>query len=52
MKKIVFTGGGTYGHAIPNVYLIEEFKDVNKYECYYLGSAGIEKRLVEKYVKE
>lgn len=52
MKKIVFTGGGTYGHAMPNVYLIEEFKDTNKYECYYLGSAGIEKRLVEKYVKE
>ena len=49
MKKIVFTGGGTYGHAMPNVYIIEDLKD---YECYYIGSDGIEKRLVEKMVKE
>lgn len=44
-KKIVFTGGGTLGHAMPNLYLIEELTD---YDPYYIGSAGVEKEIVEK----
>lgn len=53
MKKIVFTGGGTFGHAMPNVYLIEQLeKSSNKYQCFYIGSTGIEKRLVESRVKQ
>jgi len=48
MKKIVFTGGGTLGHVMPNIYLIEELKD--DYECFYIGSGGIEKNRVEKHV--
>ena len=49
MKKIVFTGGGTLGHAMPNLYLMEEFKD---FECYYIGSNGIEKNRVKDKVKK
>ena len=41
MKKIVFTGGGTLGHVMPNLYLIEELK--SEYQCSYIGSNGIEK---------
>lgn len=45
MKKIVFTGGGTAGHIMPNIALISELKE---YEIYYLGSNGMEKELIQK----
>lgn len=41
MKKIVFTGGGTLGHVMPNIFLMEELKKDNK--LYYIGSNSIEK---------
>lgn len=44
MKKIVFTGGGTAGHIIPNLAIIEELKD---HKIYYLGSNGMEKEIVK-----
>ena len=48
MKKIVFCGGGTAGHVMPNLALIDELK--GKYEIYYLGSLnGIEKSLLSNY---
>lgn len=47
MKKIVFTGGGTLGHVIPNLTLIEEFK---KEDLAYIGSNGIEKNKVKGIV--
>lgn len=46
MKKIVFTGGGTAGHIMPNLAIIENLKD---YEIYYLGSNGMEKDIISKY---
>ena len=49
MKRIVFTGGGTLGHVMPNLYLIEDIK--NDYECFYIGSNGIEKNKVKDVVK-
>ena len=49
MKKIVFTGGGTLGHVMPNLYLFEEFK--KDFECFYIGTNGIEKNKVEKQMK-
>lgn len=45
--KIVFTGGGTLGHVMPNLYLIEELKKNN--EIHYIGSNGIEKEVVKKH---
>lgn len=44
MKKIVFTGGGSAGHAVPNIALLNELK--NKYDLYYVGTGGIEKELI------
>jgi len=48
MKKIVFTGGGTLGHVMPNLYLIEELKD---WEICYIGSNGVEKQKLNGKVK-
>lgn len=46
-KRIVFTGGGTAGHVIPNLPLIEAFQS-EKWAIDYLGSQnGIEKKLIE-----
>jgi UDP-N-acetylglucosamine--N-acetylmuramyl-(pentapeptide) pyrophosphoryl-undecaprenol N-acetylglucosamine transferase len=45
-KKIVFTGGGSAGHVTPNIALINELDNWNKF---YIGSKkGIEKELIEK----
>lgn len=46
MKKIVFCGGGSAGHVIPNVAIIEGLK--NLVECVYLGTDGIEKHICEE----
>jgi UDP-N-acetylglucosamine--N-acetylmuramyl-(pentapeptide) pyrophosphoryl-undecaprenol N-acetylglucosamine transferase len=45
MKKIVFTGGGSAGHVLPNVALIQELKKEN-FDLYYFGSNAIEKSIV------
>jgi len=45
MKKIVFTGGGTLGHVMPNLYLFDELK--KDYKCFYIGSSGIEEEKVK-----
>lgn len=44
MKKILFTGGGSAGHVVPNVALIEVLK--NKYEISYIGTDKIESDLI------
>lgn len=49
MKKIVFTGGGTLGHVMPNLYLIDELK--KDYKCFYIGSNGIEKEKVKGFTE-
>lgn len=46
MKKIVFTGGGTAGHIMPNIALINDLK--NKAEMFYIGGNGLEKDLIKK----
>ena len=36
---IVFTGGGTAGHVLPNVRLIDNLKKAG-FSCAYIGSAS------------
>ncbi len=43
MKTILFCGGGSAGHVIPNIAIIEELKD--RFNCIYLGTPGIEKAI-------
>lgn len=42
MKKIMFCGGGSAGHVIPNIALIEQLND---YEICYMGTDAIEKNI-------
>jgi UDP-N-acetylglucosamine--N-acetylmuramyl-(pentapeptide) pyrophosphoryl-undecaprenol N-acetylglucosamine transferase len=47
--RIVLTGGGTGGHVIPNLAVIEELKKHKDVELLYIGSIdGIEQNLIEK----
>ena len=49
MKKILFTGGGSAGHVIPNLALIEEILSADMADVCYMGSDGIEKQLVAEW---
>ena len=42
MKKILFCGGGSAGHVIPNIALIEQ---LSEYDISYMGTAGIEENI-------
>ena len=47
MKKIILTGGGTAGHATPNLALLPSLRK-EEFEIHYIGSYnGIERRLIE-----
>lgn len=43
MQTIVFAGGGTAGHIMPNMALISELK--SQYNCVYIGGDGMEKQI-------
>ena len=48
MKRIILTGGGTGGHVIPNLALLQSLKEEG-FSCHYIGSKqGIEKELVKE----
>ncbi len=47
MQKILFTGGGSAGHVIPNVALIQELQKTGEFDLCYFGTNGIEKGLIE-----
>ena len=48
LKRIVFTGGGSAGHVVPNLELIQNFLKKG-WEVFYIGSeAGVEKTLVSQ----
>lgn len=46
-NRIVFTGGGTLGHVMPNIPLIKHYQQAG-WEVYYIGSkAGVERKKIE-----
>lgn len=47
MAKIMFTGGGSGGHVIPNIALAQMVKD--KASVHYLCGTGMERQLLEDY---
>ena len=47
MKRILFTGGGSAGHVVPNLALMQELKD--RYSIAYMGTDGIERGLVASF---
>ncbi len=46
MKRIMFTGGGSAGHVLPNVALMEEILSKKSADVAYIGTDGIEKQLI------
>ena len=46
MKKLAFTGGGSAGHVIPNLAIIDEILQNGEADVCYFGGNGIEKNLV------
>ncbi len=49
MSSIVLTGGGTAGHAIPNLAILPYINDSFDNICYIGREIGIERNLLEKY---
>lgn len=46
MKKILFTGGGSAGHVVPNLALMNEIRYSHRVS--YMGTSGIESKLVSE----
>ena len=46
-KSIVLTGGGTAGHIMPNIALLDKLKE-NFENIYYIGTNGMEKEICSK----
>lgn len=46
MKKIMFCGGGSAGHVIPNIALCDDLR--SRFDVCYLGTDGIEKDICHK----
>ncbi|MBQ7923706.1 MAG: UDP-N-acetylglucosamine--N-acetylmuramyl-(pentapeptide) pyrophosphoryl-undecaprenol N-acetylglucosamine transferase [Clostridia bacterium] len=49
MRKILFTGGGSAGHVVPNIALIEQLLSEGKTDVCYIGTNGIEKGIVAEW---
>ena len=46
MKKIAFTGGGSAGHVVPNIALMNDLTKTGEFEVCYFGANGMEKDLI------
>lgn len=47
MKRLLFTGGGSAGHVVPNLAVMQELK--NSYDLAYMGTDGLEKKLLADF---
>ena len=47
MKKIMFCGGGSAGHVMPNIAIYEILN--GRYDLSYIGTAGIERRICDDF---
>ncbi len=47
-KLIALTGGGTAGHVMPHVAMLDEFRR-NGWDVVYIGSSGIEKDIIARF---
>lgn len=47
MKKIMFCGGGSAGHVMPNIALCNDIG--GRYKCLYMGTDGIEREICGRY---
>lgn len=46
MKKVLFVGGGSAGHIVPNVAIIDCLLRMGKIDVCYMGTDGMEKKLI------
>ena len=46
MKKVLFVGGGSAGHVVPNIALIDCMLRMGKIDVCYMGTDGLEKTLI------
>lgn len=49
MKRILFTGGGSAGHVLPGLALIEEILSEGIADVCYMGTGGIEKSILSEW---
>lgn len=49
MYKIVFAGGGTAGHIMPNVAIIDELQKRGNALCYYVGGDSMERDICKTH---
>ena len=47
VKRLLFTGGGSAGHVVPNLAVMQELKD--SYDIAYMGTDGMERGLVRAF---
>ncbi len=49
MQKILFTGGGSAGHVVPNIALMEQLLSEGQIDVCYIGTNGIERNIVGQW---
>lgn len=47
MKRLLFTGGGSAGHVVPNLAVMQEL--IHSYKIAYMGTNGIEQNIIKSF---